>query len=132
MSFGSRVMSSSGVHADPGAGVAALVHLVVDQARVAAYRDALAGRLEVGLGGDGVLVVAEVIADVGEDLDEGDAEVGGVALLPVRHDERQAVQDQGAEAGVVLGEVVDLGLVALGWGTNVFASCSRGRWGSLP
>ena len=63
---------------------------------------------EVGLGGDRVLVVAEVVADVGEQLDERDAEVGGAALAPVRHRHGEAVEDQPAEAGVVLGEVVEV------------------------
>ena len=48
---------------------------IVDQPRVAAHRDALAGGAQVRLGGDGVLVVAEVVADVGQQLDQGDAEV---------------------------------------------------------
>src|SRR6266852_703688 len=34
-------------------------------------------------------------------------------LLPVRHDQRQPIQDQLAEAGIILGEIIDLGLIAL-------------------
>jgi hypothetical protein len=53
------------LHADPRAGVAALVQPVIDQTGMAAYRHALPGCLQVSLSGDGVLVVAEVIANVG-------------------------------------------------------------------
>ena len=55
---------------NPGARVAALVHAVVDEPRVPAHRDAPPRGVEVGLGADGVLVVAQVVADVGEQLDE--------------------------------------------------------------
>ncbi len=71
---GAAVAFSTQLH--PRAGVAAVVHAVVDEARVAAHRDAPAGRAEVGLGGDRVLRVAQVVGDVGEQLDERDAEIG--------------------------------------------------------
>ena len=54
----------------PGARVAAVVHGVIQQAGVAAHRGALAGGAQVGLGGDGVLVVAEFIAHVGQQFDQ--------------------------------------------------------------
>ena len=92
-----------------GARVAAFVHEVVDQPRVAAHRDALAGGGEVGLVGDRVLPVGEVVGGVGQQLDQRDAEIGRRALGPARHQQAQAVEHQAAEALVVLGQVVDVG-----------------------
>ncbi len=59
-----------------GAGVAAFVHEIVDQPGVAAHRDALARGGEVGLVGDGVLPVGEVVGGIGQQLDQHDAEIG--------------------------------------------------------
>ena len=75
---------------------------------MAAHRRPAPRGAEVRLGGDGVLVVAEVVAGVGEQLDEATSEVRRVALAPVRHDDGEAVEHQAPEARVVLGEVVDL------------------------
>ncbi len=94
---------------DPGPGIAPFMHAVVDKAHMASYRDALPGGPQVRLGRDGILEITEVVADVGEDLHQGDAQVGHVPLLPVGHDQGQAVQDQLAKACVVLGEVADFG-----------------------
>ncbi len=49
---------------------------VVDQPRVAAHRHALARGGEVGLVGDRVLPIREVVGGVGQQLDQHDAEVG--------------------------------------------------------
>ena len=67
----------------PDARVAAFVHRVVEQPRVAAHRHAPARGAEIGLGRDGVLLVAEVVAGIGEQLDERDAEIGRVALASI-------------------------------------------------
>ena len=98
-------------HVDPRSRVAAVVHPVVEQARVPPHRDAPARRAEVGLRRHRVLVVAELVADVREQLDERDLEVGRVALVPVGRDHGHPVEHQPPEARVVLGQVVDLGLV---------------------
>ena len=82
---------------DPRARVAPVVQPVVDQAGVAADRDPAARGVEVGLGRDGVLVVAEAVADVGEQLDQRDLRVGRVALGPVR--ERAAPAGRASAAG---------------------------------
>ena len=58
----------------PGAGVAAVVDGVVDQQRMAAQGDAAARGFDIGFGGDGVLLVAEMVADVGDQLGESDAD----------------------------------------------------------
>ncbi len=93
---------------DPRAGVAAVVHGVVNKARVTPDRDASAGRAEIGLGRDRVLTVGQVIADVRQELDERDAEVGGVPLAPRGTERRDPVQEELPEARVVAGEVVDV------------------------
>ena len=93
---------------DEGARIAAFVHAVIDQPRMPAHRDALARGAQVGLGGDRVLVVAELVGGVRQRLHQCDAEVRHVALLPCRHAQREAVEEQLAEAGIVLRQVVDL------------------------
>ncbi len=92
---------------DPGAGVHPVVHGVVDEAGVAADGDAAAGGAQIGLRRDGVLLVAQLVADVGEQLDQGGADVGRVALVPVRLEEGEAVEEHPAERPVVLGQPVD-------------------------
>ena len=69
---------------DPGAGVAALVHQVIYKASVTAHRNSLASRVQVGLSGDGILIVTEVIARISQDLHQRDADVGHVSFAPVR------------------------------------------------
>ena len=95
------------VELDDGAGAGAVVHVVVDQAGVAPDRDPLPGGLQVGLGGDRVLEVAELVADVGQQFDEGDAEVGLAPLDPAGHQRGDQVEQCLPEAGVVLGQVVN-------------------------
>ena len=63
------------------AGVAAVVHWVIDQTRVAAHGDPPARRAEVSFGRDGVLLITQVVADVGERLDQRNAEIRRIALL---------------------------------------------------
>src|SRR5206468_148985 len=77
-------------------------------ADVAAHRNALTGGPQVSLGGDSVLVVAEIVADVRQHLDQHDADIGDVRLLPVRHSQREAIENQLAKAAVVFSEIVDL------------------------
>ena len=87
----------------PCSGVAAFMEQVIHQPGVAAHGDALPGGIEIGFGGHRVLVVAQVITDIGEHFHKGDAQIRHVPFLPVRHDKGQAVKDEPAEAGVVLG-----------------------------
>ena len=84
------------------------MHAVVDESRVPAHRYATAGGAEVGFGGDGILMLAKIVPHVRECLDQRDAEIGGMALLPLRHRHRHPIEHQLTEARVVLGEVVDL------------------------
>ena len=116
----------------PGPRVAPVVHRVVDQPGVAAHGDAPARRAEVGLAGDGVLVVAEVVGGVGQRLDQGDADVGGAALGPLGHRLAEPVEDQPAERGVVLGEVRQVRRRADAPGGSRPRARSRGRRRSRP
>ncbi len=110
---GRAVRPRAGAHREghPGAGVRPVVEEVVDQPGVAAHRHPLARRAEVGLGGGGVLVVAELIPHVGQQLDQRHPHVRRVALPPGRRDGAQAVEHQPPEAPVVLGEIIDRGLI---------------------
>src|SRR5258708_3570184 len=48
--------------------VAALVHLVIDKTRVSPHRDTLARGIEIGFSRYCILVVAEVVAHIGQQL----------------------------------------------------------------
>ncbi|RIH81688.1 hypothetical protein Mrose_03550 [Calidithermus roseus] len=98
------------LEADPGPRVAAVVHGVVQQPGVPPQRDALPRGAQVGFGGHGVLVVAQVVAHVGQQLHQCHLQVGGRALLPAGHEQGQPIEHQAAEAGVVLGQVIQPGL----------------------
>ena len=91
----------------PHAGIAAVVHAVVDQQRMTTQRPPQARRCEIGLGGDRVLLVAQVIADIRDQLRERHAQIRGAALAPAGDELRETVEDHASEARVVLGEVVD-------------------------
>ena len=107
--------SSSGeigirLDANPGAGVAAFVQFVIHQPRVTPHGNPLARRVEIRFGRDGVLEIAQVVADVSKQFDERDAEVGNVPFRPVRNEQRQAVENELAKTGVIFREVIDLRL----------------------
>ena len=74
-----------------------------------AHRDAPPRRREIGLVGDRILAVGQVVGGVGQQLDQGDAHVGRGTLGPAGREQVEAVQHQPAEAGIVLGQVVDVG-----------------------
>ncbi len=96
-----------GLQADEGAGRAAVVHRVVDQPGMPTDRGTQPGGVEIRLGGDGVLLVAQPVPDVGEELHQGDGQIGHMPLGPLRHRQGEPVQQQPTEAGVVLGQIVD-------------------------
>jgi hypothetical protein len=106
-----RVQDHVGVDRElqPRARVAAVVHRIVHEQRVPARGDPPPAGPQVRLRRDRVLAVAQVVADVGEQLDQRDADVGRAALLPVGRQQRHPVEDQPPEARVVLREIVDLG-----------------------
>jgi hypothetical protein len=99
-------------HLHPRARAAPVAYEVVNEPRVPPHRRAPPRRAEVGLGRDRVLPVAQVVADVSQQLDERDPQVRRVALAPLGNQGGDAVEHQPAEAGVVFGEVADLRLRA--------------------
>ena len=101
------------VQAHPRPGVAAFVQAIAGQPGVPVNRNPVAGGLQVGLGRHGVLVVAQVVADVGQQLDQRDPDVGLVLLGPVRHRHREPVEHQLPQPGVV---PVDVGHLVIGGG----------------
>ena len=94
------------------------MHEVIHQPRVAAHRDALARRVQVGFGRNRVLIIAEIIANISQHLDERDAEVWHVALGPVGDEQCQAIENELAKTCVVFREVINLRLIALFWWAN--------------
>jgi hypothetical protein len=82
------------------------VHPVVDEPGVTLGRLASTGRIQIGLVGDRVLEVGEVVAFGREQLQEGDPEIGRTALGPRRVALGCEIDVQLPEAGVVAGEVV--------------------------
>ena len=80
---------------------------IVDEAGHADERAALRGSQKVGLGGDAVLKVAELVGDGREGLHEHDAEVGFGALLPGGIALSGELREGEVEALEILGEIVD-------------------------
>ncbi len=85
------------------------MHAVIDQPHMTPHRDAAPGSGEVGLGGDSVLVIAQVIGRVGKQFDQRYRQVGHVPLAPLGHGQRQPVVHQLPEACEVLRQVINLG-----------------------
>ncbi len=56
----------------------------------------------------GILVIAQIVTDVGQYLDESDANVRHMRLLPVRDGQSKPVKNKLAETLVIFGELVDL------------------------
>src|SRR5258708_3298631 len=108
------------LYKEPGASITPLVHRVVNQADVTMEWDALVSRLQVGLGCYSVLVVAEIIAGIRQNLYQRDTNIRYMPLLPIRHDEGQPIQDKLPEAGIVLRKIVDLRLNQNWWWTGIF------------
>ena len=71
------------------------------------------------LRGHGVLPVTQVVAHIGDEFHQGDAQVGGGAVLPFRHQQGHPVEDHTAEAGEILRQVVDLRLLRWSAETHV-------------
>ena len=124
--------SAATSHVHPGARVAAVVQRVVDQPRMAPHRHALVRGGEIGLVGDRVLAVRQVVGRIGQQLDQRHADVGGGALVPAGREQAQPVEHQAAKAGVVLRQVVDVGLGrGRAAGTAAWRR-SRSRTGTRP
>jgi hypothetical protein len=80
---GEREAEAGDLDVNPCARVAAFTDLIVDEFGVTAHRDATAGGAEVRLCADGVLLVAEVVCQVGKHLYESNPCVGRVGLIPI-------------------------------------------------
>ncbi len=89
-------------------GVAPVVHAVVDETPVARRRDAVPAGVEVGFGArPGILAIAQVVAGIGQQLDQGHAEIGRQPLLPAGVAQRDQIDHQPAEALIVLRQIVE-------------------------
>ena len=87
---------------------------VVDEPGVPANGDTHPCGAQVSLGGHGVLVVAQPVTFVREQLHQRDPDVGDVAFGPLRHREAQTVEQQLPEALVILCQIVDFdGLIGI-------------------
>ena len=79
---------------------------------MASNRNALTCGAEISFCGDRILVIAQVVADVGQRLDQGDTEIGNMRFLPVRNQKSESVENQLPEAIVVFSQIIDVGLDA--------------------
>ena len=98
------------MHVCPCPRVAAIVQKIIYQPRVTTDGDTAARRPQIRLGRDCVLLVAQMISGISEEFYERDTEIGGIALTPLRHQHRHAIEHQPAEAGVIFRQIIDLRL----------------------
>src|SRR5438034_2110036 len=96
------------LHLHPDTSIAAIMHEVIHESCMASDRDTSMSRSQVSLCSDGILLVAQVVADVGQQFYQNDTKVSRVALFPLRQQYRHAIEHQLAQARVVLGQVIDL------------------------
>ena len=97
-----------GVQGEPGARVVAFMHAVIDEQRMAAHGDAQPRRVEIGFGRDRILVIAQMICGIRQQFHQRDAEIRHMPLTPLGQGEGETVEDELAEARVILGEIIDL------------------------
>ena len=95
------------IHLHPDARIAALVHAVVAQPRMAAQRDAMERGAGVCFGCGRVLGIGELVADIGKELGDSDRKIGAGSLRPIGHEEPKAVEQHTAKALVIPGKIVD-------------------------
>ena len=76
---------------------------------MAANRDALARRAKISLGGDSVLLIAQLVGAVGQRFHQGDAQIGGLRSFHAGIEHRHAIEHQAAKARIVFGQIVDFG-----------------------
>src|SRR5438874_10799396 len=80
----------------------------------------MVSQLQVGLSCHSILVVAEIIAGICQNLYQRDTNIRYMPLRPIRRDEGQPVQDKLAEAGIVLRKIIDLRFNQNRWWTGIF------------
>ena len=95
------------LHGHPGAGLVALVQVVVDQPAVARERDPLARSDDAALGHHAVVVVGQLVGLCGDQVDQRLVEIGFAGGLPAGHAVGHRRHQQVAEAVVVAREGVD-------------------------
>ena len=83
------------------------MHEIVDQPGVTAQRDAAARRLQIGLRSDRVLLIAELVADIGNQFGKRNADIRFACSSPRGHKLIQPVQHDAAERAIILRQVVD-------------------------
>ena len=59
-----------------------------------------------------------MISGVSQQLYKRHLQIGGAVFTPVRHDDTQTIQHQAAEAGLILGQVIDRRLLETAPGDN--------------
>src|SRR4030095_918198 len=64
--------------------------------------------IEIGFGGNRILLIAQMVSAIRQGFHERHAQVGGVALAPLRQDSRHAIKHQTPEAVIVLCQIVDV------------------------
>ena len=74
---------------------------------MAAQGDAASCGFDIGFGGDGVLLIAEIVADVGDEFGEDDSLVGFGGGSPVRQELVETIKKDSTERAVVFREIVD-------------------------
>ncbi len=92
----------------PGSRVAAVMHRVIDQPHVPAHGRSQPRGGEIRLGGDGILLIAEIIAEEREHFEQHLAEIRRMRLLPVGQNSGHAVLHQAEEAFEILCEIRDV------------------------
>ncbi|THD35873.1 MAG: hypothetical protein E7773_07950 [Sphingomonas sp.] len=91
-----------GLEVHPRPRVAAFVERVVEQPRMPSHRHSPPRGLEIGLGRDRVLIIAQIIGDIGEHFDQSDVDIGGMLGGRVARIGGEVVEHQRAKRGIVL------------------------------
>ena len=79
--------------ANPGPGIATLGQAIIHQLGVTANRNTLARRSQISLGRNCILVITEVVAHVCQQLNQSYAQIGHMPFFPIRHDQRQTIEN---------------------------------------
>jgi hypothetical protein len=95
---------------DPGASIASIMHWIIQQADMPADRGAAARSAKVGFRSDCVLLIAEIVSQVRQQLDQDNSQIRRAGFLPLGNDLGHAVQHELAETGVILCQIGDIQL----------------------
>ena len=92
----------------PGSGVSPVVHRVIDQPHVPAHGRSQPRGGEIRLGGDGILLIAEIIAEEREHFEQHLAEIRLMRFLPGGQNGSHAVLHEAEEAFEVFRKIGDV------------------------